>query len=116
MTDHSALPWTWHPKSEDQSHNGSIYRMERPGHAYAIAMQPQYVEDKQFAADAALIVKAVNNHERLVKALGDTLCELSHCAIQLAARGLPGHEGDSVSRAQKAARDILNDLIAEKTK
>ncbi len=43
----------------------------------------------------------------LVAALRDTLCELTACANQLAARGLKGHEGDSVSRAQRAARDIL---------
>jgi hypothetical protein len=40
-------------------------------------------------------------------ALTDTLCELTACANQLAARGLPGREGDSVSRAQKTAREIL---------
>jgi hypothetical protein len=66
---------------------------------------------KERAANIDLIIKAVNSHEALVKALGDALCELSHCATQLAARGLPGHEGDSVSRAQKSARDVLNDLI-----
>jgi len=73
MAEHSALPWTWHAKSIDQAHNGSIYRMERPGHAYAVAMQPRYVDDKEFAANAAFIVKAVNNHEALVKALSDVL-------------------------------------------
>jgi hypothetical protein len=43
----------------------------------------------------------------LVAALRDTLCELTACANQLAARGLKGHEGDSVSRAQATAREIL---------
>jgi len=60
MTAHSPLPWTWHPKSDDQEHNGSVYRLERPGHAYAIAMQPRYVDDEQWKADAALIVRSVN--------------------------------------------------------
>ena len=69
MSETSKLPWTWHAKSKDQAHNGSIYRWDRPGHAYAIAMQPQYVEDEQFNADAAFIVRAVNNHDVLVKAL-----------------------------------------------
>lgn len=49
-----------------------------------------------------------SDHEALVKALTDTLCELSHCATQLATRGLPGRDGDSVSRAQQDARDILS--------
>jgi hypothetical protein len=65
MAEHKQTPWSWHAKSDDQAHNGSIYRMERPGHAYAIAMQPRYVDDAEFAANAAFIVKAVNNHEAL---------------------------------------------------
>jgi hypothetical protein len=43
-------------------------------------------------------------------ALRNTLCELTACANQLAARGLPGREGDSVSRAQSAARQALGDV------
>ncbi len=66
MTQPSETPWTWHPTSIDQAHTGSVYRMERPGHAYAIAMQPRYVSNEQWAADAALIVKAVNSHDCLV--------------------------------------------------
>lgn len=58
-------------------------------------------------ANAAFIVKAVNNHDALVSALTDALCELTACATQLAARGLKGREGDSVSRAQIAAREAL---------
>jgi hypothetical protein len=46
----------------------------------------------------------------LAKALRDTLCELTACANQLAARGFPGREGDSVSRAQMAARQALADV------
>lgn len=67
MTEHTPTPWTWHAKSMDQAHNGSVYHMKMPGHAYAIAMQPRYVDDKQFAADAAFIVKAVNNHDALLE-------------------------------------------------
>jgi hypothetical protein len=61
-------------------------------------------------ANAVYIVKACNAFPDLVKALEDTLCELSHCATQLAARGLPGREGDSVSRALEAARRVLRDV------
>ena len=102
MTEHQQLPWTWHAKSKDQAHNGSIYRMERPGHAYAIAMQPQYVEDAQFKADAAYIVNACNAYPDLVKALEDALRELSACSIQMNCRS-----GGSVVRAIEAARQVL---------
>jgi hypothetical protein len=69
---HTELPWKWHPKSADQSHNGSVYSERREGHAYAVAMQPQYVTDEQWKADAQLIVTTVNTYpavEGLVKAL-----------------------------------------------
>jgi len=45
--------------------------------------------------------------DEMEKALQATLCELSCCADQLKARGLPGHPGDSVERAQIAARAAL---------
>lgn len=64
-------------------------------------------QDPEGVANAGLVVRAVNNHDALVSALTDTLCELTACASQLAARGLKGREGDSVSRAQKAAREAL---------
>lgn len=69
MAEHMDLPWTWHAKSADQAHNGSIYHLKRPGHAYAVAMQPRYVDDKQFAADAEFICRAVNSYDVLVSAL-----------------------------------------------
>lgn len=66
---HSELPWQWHPESKDQAHTGAVFRMERPGHAYAIAMKPRYVSDEQWADDAAFIVKACNAHDKIVAAL-----------------------------------------------
>lgn len=51
-------PWKWHPRSKDQEHNGSVYREPIKGHAYAIAMQPRFVSDEQWAADAQLITAA----------------------------------------------------------
>ncbi|MDB5607750.1 MAG: hypothetical protein JWP25_4650 [Bradyrhizobium sp.] len=53
-------------------------------------------------ANAELIVKAVNSHGPLVKALTDALCELSHCADQLGAR-----EHNSVRRAIAESRRVL---------
>ena len=55
-----------------------------------------------------LLEEAAARIEALETALRDTLCELTACAGQLAARGLPGHEGDSVSRAQALARAALS--------
>lgn len=87
MAEHKQTPWSWHAKSDDQAHNGSIYRMERPGHAYAIAMQPRYVDDAEFAANAAFIVTAVNNHEALVTELRrlHAICGHQHTTDVLAA-------------------------------
>lgn len=78
MAEHKQTPWSWHAKSNDQAHNGSIYRMERHGHAYAIAMQPRYVDDAEFAANAAFIVKAVNNHEALVERLKEACLQIEY--------------------------------------
>jgi hypothetical protein len=58
MTDHTQLPWKWHPSFGDR--NGCIYSEPHPGHAYAVAMQPRYVENDCWEADAELIVSAVN--------------------------------------------------------
>jgi hypothetical protein len=58
--------------------------------------------------DARSLGRIADEYDALAKALRDTLCELTACADQLAARGLKGHEGDSVSRAQIAARQVLS--------
>jgi hypothetical protein len=69
MSEHNNPPWKWHPKSIDQAHNGSIYSEHHTGHAYAIAMQPRYVTDEEWAITAPIITKAVNNHDKLVSTL-----------------------------------------------
>lgn len=69
MAEHTNPPWKWHPKSTDHDHNGSVYSEHRTGHAYAIAMQPRYVTDEEWAITAPMIVRAVNSQEALVKAL-----------------------------------------------
>lgn len=66
---HTPTPWKWHPKDEPNERNGSVYSEQKPGHAYAVAMQPKYVGNVQWSEDAALIVRAVNSHNALVKAL-----------------------------------------------
>lgn len=114
MSEHTPTPWV---ADEVRTQVGRAFRvgsgeMLKAGKGCCIIYDDYGTGENERSANAVFIVKAANNHQRLVKALGDTLCELSHCATQLAARGLPGHEGDSVSRAQKAARDILNDLIS----
>ena len=62
-------PWRWHLRFAGDDRNGSIYVERHPGHAYAIAMQPRYVSNEQWAADAAFIVRAVNAYEDLIKTL-----------------------------------------------
>ena len=69
MPENTMTPWKWHARSVDGDHNGAVYSEVREGHAYAVAMQPRYVTDEQFAADASLIVKAVNAHDALVATL-----------------------------------------------
>jgi hypothetical protein len=95
-------PWKWHPKSADQEHNGSIYAEPREGHAYAIAMQPRYVSDKQWAADAPLIVTAVNSFaaaEQMAVAL-----EAAQVAIrELRTNGAPTSFWDDIEVANNAA-------------
>lgn len=49
----------------------------------------------------------VNSEAALVEALRATRLELSWCAAQLAARGLPGRTGDSVHRALNKASAAL---------
>ncbi len=71
MAEHTPTPWKWHQESKEQEHTGSIYSMVREGHAYAVAMMPRYQTRDRWAEDAAFIVKAVNNHEALMKALQD---------------------------------------------
>lgn len=63
------LPLKWHPKSEDQAHNGSIYFEPIQGHAYAVSMQPRYVSDDDWKSYCETIVRSVNALPDLVKAL-----------------------------------------------
>ncbi len=63
------LPLKWHPKSEDQAHNGSVYFEPIKGHAYAVAMQPRYVSDADWKAYAEQLTRSVNALPELVAAL-----------------------------------------------
>jgi hypothetical protein len=111
MTDHTPTPWIVRPERHDDW--GWIRGSD--GELACIARRHDRKDDDKHRIDktdpyqvnADFIVKAVNNHDALVKALTDTLCELTACANQLAARGLKGHPEDSVSRAQAAARAAL---------
>lgn len=55
---HTPGPWKWHHRSEDQSHNGSVFSEMRTGMAYAVAMMPRYQKKEQWEADAHLIAAA----------------------------------------------------------
>lgn len=57
-------PYHWHPRVEADDRNGSVYLEKTPGHAYAVAMQPRYVENEAWAETAAFITDAFNTlHE-----------------------------------------------------
>ena len=62
-------PWMWNWRPGDESAPASIFAMPRKGHAYAIAMCPRYQTKERWAADAALIVRAVKSHDELLAAL-----------------------------------------------
>lgn len=51
-------PWKWHKRAND--HDGAIYSEPSPGHAYAIAVQPHYMPDAEWAEVAEIITSAVN--------------------------------------------------------
>lgn len=122
MTDHTPTPWTWHAKSIDQAHNGSIFHMKMPGHAYAIAMQPRYVDDKQFATDADFIVKAVNDHDALVARVkyleateANEILRLKMALEKIAAMDPKGIRADDLGRAARIAAETLLTLSAVST-
>jgi hypothetical protein len=102
VTEHSKTPWELSPQGyiipTADSHMAML-KLKSPW------IEGAWDDDKEAAANAALIVKAVNNHDALVNALTDTLCELTHCAEQLGAR-----EYGSVRRAQTKARLILDEV------
>lgn len=54
----TAGPWRFHQRSTDEAHNGSVYAEPLPGQAYAVAMQPKYVSNEQWAVDAAILAEA----------------------------------------------------------
>lgn len=116
VTPASSLPWQWHPRSAKAAHEGSIYRMERPGHAYAIAMQPRYVENKQFSADAAFIVHAVNSHAALMNALymaRGQLVTLGGDAQDLYADRIHKYVLDTINSAIAAASSSSGPLMTD---
>lgn len=120
MREHTPTPWAYRPNEHDdwgwiRDADGNLAATARDGRVWSEDFD-RYREAKTdpYEPNAAFICKAVNNHDALVQALKDALCELSHCAAQLAARGLPGRGGDSVSRAQQAARDILASVGTER--
>ena len=55
-----SFEWKWHPRSADAAHNGSIYSEPITGHAYAIAMQPNFVSDEDWKRIAEKATRAVN--------------------------------------------------------
>lgn len=105
MDDHTPTPWevmpseTWHHLNSGNAPS-SVFHI---GDYTVVTDTPSYEFHAEDSADAAFIVKAVNNHYALTKALSLALYELTACARQLKAR-----DGGSVDLALKAARDALD--------
>src|ERR1700733_4269411 len=91
MTEHTPTPW--------RVNGAAIWAADKSGYVAELS-SPRGSDQRDI--DAAFIVKAVNSHVPMAKALADALCELSHCADQLGAR-----ENNSVRRAIEEARRIL---------
>jgi hypothetical protein len=107
---HTQTPWKWHPKSKDQAHTGSVYAEHLEGHAYAVAMMPRYQTDERWAADATLIVRAVNNHDKLVKALEHVL-NCANAAVGADASDPDASEAfDMWEDARRKARALLAEV------
>ena len=67
MGEPTALPWKWHSRIEGDLQTGSIYSEVHRGGAYAVAIAPRYQKTDQWETDAAFIVLACNNHDRLTR-------------------------------------------------
>lgn len=57
MSAHTPGPWRWNAHTKD--HNGTVYAEPTRGHAYAVAVKPQYVSAEQWAKDAPILASAL---------------------------------------------------------
>jgi hypothetical protein len=72
MTDHTPTPWISQPFCDDEDHAVFIIGANLGGLAATAPMFPSEidtVDSSRAQANAAFIVKAVNNHDALVEAL-----------------------------------------------
>lgn len=100
MTEHTPTPWK---AEEGYAGSGPFDRLTIGNSEVVVGVINRLIPAGP--ANAAFIIKAVNCHEILVRALTDALCELSACAEQMGCR-----QGGSVHRAQEAARLTLSDV------
>ena len=47
--------WKWHWRYEDGKATGSVFAEPREGHAYAVAICPQYQTREQWEVDASIL-------------------------------------------------------------
>lgn len=80
MTERTKGPWKWHSRLEQDLHNpclkrqtGSVFSEPIKGHAYSVAIAPQYQTEERWKADAAAIVRWENHFDELVKALEELI-------------------------------------------
>lgn len=48
-------------RNPDDTNDGSLIIMRRPGHAYCVAKAPRYSTDEEWQYNAALLVKGINS-------------------------------------------------------
>lgn len=112
LSEATARPWGWHwatqGKGADQTADGRIYS---PGfnHTYCVAVSPRYQTKRKWEADAALIVRAVNNHDALVKAHEENIRLLSLVAHDLQGR-VEGSKLSAIDRCIERSRAAFNSV------
>lgn len=111
MSYHTATPYKFHLRSAAQEHDGSIYSEPFEGHAYAVAMQPRYVENEKWKIDAAFITHACNSYAELVDALTDLV--LAHEGILTVNKGRLDSRDDAAKRAETLLLRLRNAAKAE---
>jgi hypothetical protein len=115
MAEHTPTPWAYRPNKHDDWGwiRGPVMEGEEIGELVAIANSWATQEEKDahrttktypHAANAAFIVKAVNNHERMVEALKK--------AEELYLAGLLNAPSGLAREVVDLRRAILTDLIA----
>lgn len=105
MTEHSPLPWSSTPWENTDHHEIAIHAADGTWVADCVVDQDNDRPD-EIEANAAFIIKAVNNHDVLVAAL-----KRSKEALDVAQAALDDpRDGNMMLEAYRHARDVLKTL------